>query len=190
MAPRAPLLLAVAACFLTEFIIVTSPSNADKLAAGAAPLRAPAPIARPGTVTPARPVPLQTLSSKVPAPVALSGPQYSLAYGILQSGTDTAILFPFLPLIERIRLKQGVIYLEVPKAIAMLEDLPAAVLEALATEQGVLLVGIDALSRAVFEYRVSTVGVQDRPALFVVSADARTLAPSGNGTVTEEGVPA
>lgn len=108
---------------------------------------------------------MTSLQTKSPPTASL--PRRSVAFCVLENGSEVALLFPHVNQISRIRARSVppattfrgqkvplLIHLETPAGIVVLDSLPAPVQDALSSPKGVLLVGVDSLSRPVFEQRL------------------------------------
>lgn len=90
---------------------------------------------------------------------------HRLYFGTI-TGIDTAIVFPFVPFISAIKVSGGNISAETPAGIVVLKNLPHAAIAACNSENGLLLVGIDAYDRPQFSQRIwSNSVVQNTPVL-------------------------
>ena len=88
---------------------------------------------------------------------------HTLNYCVLDNLEDYVLLFPHIPGIANIKVRENrrsgnqkpgySIFLETEVGVGVIEDIPENGCEALLS-RGLLLVGIDALSRPVFEKRV------------------------------------
>lgn len=93
-------------------------------------------------------------------------PSRDLSYSVLDNGKEIAVLFPFIPGIEDITahkvhnapegsLDTYNVHVESAGGIGLIAHLPPKVQVAFFQSEGVLFVGIDALSRPVFECRLT-----------------------------------
>lgn len=82
-----------------------------------------------------------------------------ICYTVLNSGREISILFPVIPFILSIDIYtknsgDGKIFLNTAEGSALIDELPKELMDSMFNERGVLLVGINTLSRPVFEIQI------------------------------------